>query len=96
VANHTVKDTIWASKARDRRSSRAPCRASWRAESRAWEMSSTGLFGGWSKALAACQFNDVFGMLALTRPVLGARPTHFGSGRPEGSGPDGARLALAR
>jgi len=46
-------------KARDRRSPRAPCRALWRAESRAWEMSSTGLFGGWSKALAACQFNDV-------------------------------------
>ena len=48
-----------------------------------WEMSSTGLFGGWSKALAACQFNHVFGMLALTKPVLGARPTRFGSGRPE-------------
>jgi len=46
-------------------------------------MSSTGLFGGWSKALAACQFNDVFGMLALTKPVLGAHPTRFGSGRPE-------------
>jgi len=44
---------------------------------------STGLFGGWSKALAAYQFNDVFGMLALTKPVLGARPTRFGSGRPE-------------
>ena len=48
-----------------------------------WEMFSTGLFGGWSKALAACQFNDVFGMLALTKPVLGAHPTRFGSGRPE-------------
>ena len=47
-----------------------------------WEMSSTGVFGRWSKALAACQFNDIFGMLALTKPVLGARPTRFGSGRP--------------
>jgi peptidoglycan/xylan/chitin deacetylase (PgdA/CDA1 family) len=47
-----------------------------------WEMSSTGVFG-WSKALAACQFNDTFGMLALQKPVLGARPTRFGSSRPE-------------
>ncbi|HYZ90740.1 MAG TPA: polysaccharide deacetylase family protein [Myxococcales bacterium] len=47
-----------------------------------WEMSSTGVFGGWSKALAACQFNDVFGMLALTKPVLGACPTRFGNTRP--------------
>ena len=47
-----------------------------------WEMSSTGVLG-WSKALAACQFNDTFGMLALQKPVLGARPTRFGSSRPE-------------
>ena len=47
-----------------------------------WEMSSTGVLG-WSKALAACQFNDTFGMLALQKPVLGARPTRFGSARPE-------------
>jgi hypothetical protein len=32
---------------------------------------------------AACQFKDVFGMLALTKPVFGARPARFGSGRPE-------------
>ena len=44
-----------------------------------WEMSSTGVLG-WSKALAACQFNDTFGMLALQKPVLGARPTFFGTG----------------
>jgi peptidoglycan/xylan/chitin deacetylase (PgdA/CDA1 family) len=47
-----------------------------------WEMSSAGILGSWSKALAACQFNDTFGMLALQKPVLGARPTHFGSSRP--------------
>jgi len=40
-----------------------------------WEMSSAGILGGWSKALAACQFNDTFGMLSLQKPVLGhARP----------------------
>jgi len=50
-----------------------------------WEMSSAGILGGWSKALAACQFNDTFGMLALQKPVLGARPTRFGSGRPADS-----------
>jgi hypothetical protein len=44
-------------------------------------MSSAGILGGWSKALAACQFNDTFGMLALQKPVLGARPTRFGSSR---------------
>jgi len=47
-----------------------------------WEASSAGILGGWSKALAACQFNDTFGMLALQKPVLGARPTRFGPGRP--------------
>jgi peptidoglycan/xylan/chitin deacetylase (PgdA/CDA1 family) len=47
-----------------------------------WEASSAGILGGWSKALAACQFNDTFGMLALQKPVLGARPTRFGSSRP--------------
>jgi peptidoglycan/xylan/chitin deacetylase (PgdA/CDA1 family) len=47
-----------------------------------WEMSSAGILGGWSKALAACQFNDTFGMLALQKPVLGARPTRFGSSPP--------------
>jgi peptidoglycan/xylan/chitin deacetylase (PgdA/CDA1 family) len=44
-----------------------------------WESSSAGILGGWSKALAACQFNDTFGMLALQRPVLGARPTRVGN-----------------
>jgi len=44
-----------------------------------WEKSSAGILGGWSKALASCQFNDTFGMLALQKPVLGARPTRFGS-----------------
>jgi peptidoglycan/xylan/chitin deacetylase (PgdA/CDA1 family) len=44
-----------------------------------WESSSAGILGGWSKALAACQFNDTFGMLALQKPVLGARPTRFGN-----------------
>jgi peptidoglycan/xylan/chitin deacetylase (PgdA/CDA1 family) len=43
-----------------------------------WEASSAGILGGWSKALASCQFNDTFGMLALQKPVLGARPTFFG------------------
>jgi len=47
-----------------------------------WERSSAGILGGWSKALAACQFNDTFGMLSLQKPVLGARPTRFGSARP--------------
>jgi peptidoglycan/xylan/chitin deacetylase (PgdA/CDA1 family) len=50
-----------------------------------WEMSSAGILGGWSKALAACQFNDTFGMLSLQKPVLGARPTRFGSPRPSES-----------
>jgi len=78
-------------KARDRRSPRAPCRALWRAESRAWEMSSTGLFGGWSKALAACQFNDVS---ACSRwPNRYRRASHPRRFRPpRGPGPDGARL----
>ena len=96
VANHTVKDTIWASKGRDRRSSRAPCRALRRAESRAWEMSSTGLFGGWSKAVAAC---------AVQRRLRHSRADQTGTRRAphplrlrplRGPGPDGARLALAR
>ena len=47
-----------------------------------WEMSSAGILGGWSRALASCQFNDTFGMLALQKPVLGARPTRFGASLP--------------
>jgi peptidoglycan/xylan/chitin deacetylase (PgdA/CDA1 family) len=58
-----------------------------------WEMSSTGVFGGWSKALTACQFNDIFGMLALTKPVLGARPTRFGTGT--ASAADGAHAGVS-
>jgi peptidoglycan/xylan/chitin deacetylase (PgdA/CDA1 family) len=42
-----------------------------------WEASSAGILGGYSKPLIACQFEDTFGMLALQKPVLGARPTNF-------------------
>ena len=42
-----------------------------------WEQSSAGVFGGFSEALAACQFNDSFGMLTVQKPVMGARPTNF-------------------
>ena len=47
-----------------------------------WEASSAGILGLYSKPLIACQFEDTFGMLALQKPVLGARPTNFGAGRP--------------
>jgi len=47
-----------------------------------WEASSAGILGFYSKPLIACQFEDTFGMLALQKPVLGARPTNFGGGRP--------------
>jgi len=47
-----------------------------------WEASSAGVLGFYSKPLVACQFEDTFGMLALQKPVLGARPTNFGGGRP--------------
>jgi len=47
-----------------------------------WEASSAGVFGGYSEALAACQFEDTFGMLEMQKPVMGARPTNFDSGRP--------------
>ncbi|HEY4883895.1 MAG TPA: polysaccharide deacetylase family protein [Myxococcales bacterium] len=51
-----------------------------------WEASSAGVLGFYSKPLIACQFENTLGMLALQRPVMGARPTNFGtSGRP-GSG----------
>jgi peptidoglycan/xylan/chitin deacetylase (PgdA/CDA1 family) len=46
-----------------------------------WQRSSSGILGGWSRALASCQFNDTFGMLALQKPVLGAKATFFGDGR---------------
>jgi peptidoglycan/xylan/chitin deacetylase (PgdA/CDA1 family) len=46
-----------------------------------WEASSAGMLGFYSKPLIACQFEDTFGMLALQRPVLGARPTNFGTER---------------
>ena len=42
-----------------------------------WEGSSAGILGGYSEALAACQFDDTFGLLALQKPVAGARPTNF-------------------
>jgi peptidoglycan/xylan/chitin deacetylase (PgdA/CDA1 family) len=42
-----------------------------------WEGSSMGILGGYSDALAACQFDDTFGVLALQKPVAGARPTNF-------------------
>ena len=48
-----------------------------------WENSSAGVLGLYSKPLIACQFENTLGMLALQRPVMGARPTNFGtSGRP--------------
>ena len=52
-----------------------------------WENSSAGILGVYSKAVAACTMNDTLGTLALTRPVLGARPTYFGnsSGRSQKS-----------
>ena len=46
-----------------------------------WEASSAGVLGFYSKPLIACQFGDTFGMLALQKPVLGARPTNFGTER---------------
>jgi hypothetical protein len=43
-----------------------------------WENSSAGILGAYSKAVTACTLNDTLGTLALTLPVLGARPTYFG------------------
>jgi peptidoglycan/xylan/chitin deacetylase (PgdA/CDA1 family) len=51
-----------------------------------WEASSAGMLGFYSKPLIACQFEDTFGMLALQKPVMGARPTNFGTEKP-GAGP---------
>jgi peptidoglycan/xylan/chitin deacetylase (PgdA/CDA1 family) len=42
-----------------------------------WEGSTAGILGAYSPALAACQFDDSFGLLALQKPVPGARPTNF-------------------
>jgi peptidoglycan/xylan/chitin deacetylase (PgdA/CDA1 family) len=50
-----------------------------------WEASSAGIFGVYSKPLIACQFEDTFGMLALQKPVLGARPTNFGTAERPGA-----------
>jgi peptidoglycan/xylan/chitin deacetylase (PgdA/CDA1 family) len=50
-----------------------------------WEASSAGMLGSYSKPLIACQLEDTFGMLALQKPVLGARPTNFGTTRPGAS-----------
>jgi len=44
-----------------------------------WEGSSAGVLGLYSKPLIACQFEDTFGMLAVQKPVMGARPTNFGT-----------------
>ena len=46
-----------------------------------WEASSLGLTG-YSDALIACQFDDTFGMLAVQKPVMGARPTNFETAKP--------------
>jgi peptidoglycan/xylan/chitin deacetylase (PgdA/CDA1 family) len=54
-----------------------------------WEASSAGITGGYSRALMACQFDDSFGMLAMQKPVLGARPTNFET-RPAEEKPLGA------
>jgi hypothetical protein len=50
-----------------------------------WEASSAGILGFYSKPLIACQFEDTFGMLALQKPVLGARPTNFGTAERAGA-----------
>lgn len=50
-----------------------------------WEASSAGMLGLYSKPLIACQFEDTFGMLALQKPVLGARPTNFGTAERPGA-----------
>lgn len=42
-----------------------------------WEGSSAGMLGGYSQALISCQFDDSFGLLAVQKPVMGARPTNF-------------------
>ncbi|MFZ5469175.1 MAG: polysaccharide deacetylase family protein [Myxococcota bacterium] len=39
-----------------------------------WENFSLGALGEYSPALTACQLDDVFGFLGMTRPVLGRRP----------------------
>ena len=52
-----------------------------------WEASSAGMLGFYSKPLIACQFEDTFGMLALQKPVLGARPTNFGTAERPGAEP---------
>jgi peptidoglycan/xylan/chitin deacetylase (PgdA/CDA1 family) len=52
-----------------------------------WEASSAGILGSYSKPLIACQFEDTFGMLALQKPVLGARPTNFGTAERPGAEP---------
>jgi hypothetical protein len=46
-----------------------------------WEGSSAGIFGRYSKALAAAQFEDSFGVLSVQKPVMGARPTNFETGQ---------------
>jgi peptidoglycan/xylan/chitin deacetylase (PgdA/CDA1 family) len=50
-----------------------------------WEASSAGVLGFYSKPLIACQFEDTFGMLALQKAVMGARPTNFGTSERSGA-----------
>jgi peptidoglycan/xylan/chitin deacetylase (PgdA/CDA1 family) len=52
-----------------------------------WEASSAGVLGFYSKPLIACQFEDTFGMLALQKPVMGARPTNIGAADKPGAEP---------
>jgi peptidoglycan/xylan/chitin deacetylase (PgdA/CDA1 family) len=58
-----------------------------------WENSSAGPLGTYSRALTACQLDDVFGVLSLQTPVLGARPTNFGDESSKGSAADDTRLS---
>ena len=44
------------------------------------------MLGFYSKPLVACQFEDTFGMLALQKPVTGARPTNFETGERPSAG----------
>jgi hypothetical protein len=52
-----------------------------------WEGSSAGILGRYSKALAAAQFEDSFGVLAVQKPVMGARPTNFETGQTKPEAP---------
>jgi len=83
VANHTVEDTSWASKgAGPEVAAGAVSRLVASRKPRLGDV----LHGPlrWLVKSARCvPVQRRLGMLALTKPVLGARPTHVGSGRPE-------------